>query len=344
MKPTVLVTGGAGYVGSHVCKALWAAGAIPVTYDNLSHGHRRAVNWGPFERGDVADVVRLDAVFKTYRPSAVMHFAAVTSVQESMIDPGKYFANNVANMLVLLDVLRRNEVDRLILSSTAAVYGIPSRLPIDEAHPQNPLSPYGTTKQMCERILRDYADAYGIRSVSLRYFNAAGADPDGEIGEAHDPETHLIPLVLDAALGRRRWVSVFGRTYSTRDGTCERDYVHVSDLASAHVLALRYVQARPGAHAFNLGNGRGATVLEVIRAARRVTRKAIRVRIAEARPGDPPALCADPSRAMAEIGWRPVYADLEVQVRHAWQWHASLHEGRRFALAADEDLGRSAAE
>jgi UDP-glucose-4-epimerase GalE len=313
------------------------SGATPITYDNLSQGHRRAVRWGPFEHGDVADANRLDQVLRTYRPMAVLHFAAIASVQDSVRDPGRYYANNVANMLVLLNALRRHKVDRVIFSSSAAVYGIPSRLPIDEGHPQNPLNPYGTTKQMCERILRDYAGAYGIRSVALRYFNAAGADPEGEIGEHHEPETHLIPLVLDAALGRRAHVDIYGRSYSTRDGTCERDYVHASDLASAHVLALQYILERPGAHSFNLGNGRGATVREVIQTARRVTQRTIRVRQGEARPGDPPALCADPSRAMTEIGWKPVYADLEIQLRHAWRWHTTLHATHRAATAlADE--------
>ena len=321
MRDTVLVIGGAGYIGSHVCKALAAAGVLPVTYDNLSRGHRWAVRWGPLEVGDLADSAALDAVFRRYRPTAVMHFASFIEAGESVADPAPFYANNVANMLPLLQAMRRARVDRIVFSSSAAIFGTPRTVPITENHPVGPISPYGSTKAICETMLRDFAAAYGIGSVSLRYFNAAGADPQGEIGEAHGPETHLIPLVLEVAAGRRPYIGVFGDRYRTRDGTCVRDYVHVADLAGAHLAALRRLDdGDGGAHAYNLGNGSGFTVREVIESARRVTARAIPVRLCDPRPGDPPSLVADASRARAELGWKPAFGDLDIQIAHAWQW------------------------
>src|SRR3546814_104963 len=298
-------------------------------YDNLVHGHRWAVRWGPLEEGELADGERLDAVIQAHRPTAVLHFAAYTAAGESVAEPGKYYANNVYGLLSLLGAMRRARLDRLVFSSTAAVYGTPRHVPIDEQHPQAPINPYGASKMMAERLLADFAAAHGIRSVALRYFNAAGADPAGEIGEAHDPETHLIPIVLEAAAGIRREVAVFGDGYDTRDGTCVRDYVHVADLADAHVLALRWLAGQGGAHAFNLGNGQGFTVREVIEAARRVTGRHIAMRVEGARAGDPATLVADSARACAVLGWRPRRQALDTQLTDAWRWLA----GRRGIVA-----------
>ncbi len=325
MAQTILVTGGAGYIGSHVCKALAKAGFRPVAYDNLIQGHRWAVRWGPLELGELSDGDRLDAVIAAHRPAAVMHFAAHIAAGESVDDPGKYYDNNVSGLLSLLAAMRRGGVDRLVFSSTAAVYGTPRYAPIDEGHPQEPINPYGASKMMAERVLADFAHAHGIRTAALRYFNAAGADPDGEIGEAHDPETHLIPIVLETAAGLRPEVVVFGDRYATADGTCVRDYVHVADLADAHVRALRWLADRTGAHAFNLGNGEGFSVRQVIEAARRVTSRPIRARVEAAREGDPATLVADASHARAVLGWRPRYHSLDTQLSHAWRWLASRH-------------------
>jgi UDP-arabinose 4-epimerase len=321
MQTAILVPGGAGYVGSHVCKALAAAGYLPITYDNLSQGHRWAVRWGPPERGDLADASRLDDVMARHRPAAVMHFAGAIAAGESVVDPAKHYRNNVVGTLTLLEAMCRHRIDRIVFSSTAAIFGDPQYQPIDEAHPQAPINPYGRSKLTCERMLADFARAHGIRSVSLRYFNAAGADPDGELGEAHEPETHLIPLVLDAAAGRRPRIEVFGNEYATPDGTCVRDYIHVCDLAAAHLLALRRMEGGATADAFNLGNGSGFTVLEVIEAAQQVTGQPIPIVVRGPRPGDPASLVADSRRACRELGWRPQFADLSVQIAHAWQWH-----------------------
>jgi len=326
-KPTVLVTGGAGYIGSHACKALARAGYTPVAYDNLVYGHPWAVRWGPLEEGDIADRKRLDAVLEQYRPSAVMHFAAYAYVGESVTDPGKYYRNNVAGTLTLLEAMRDHGVSRLIFSSTCATYGVPLEIPITEAHPQAPINPYGATKWMIERMLADFDTAHGLRSIALRYFNAAGADPDAETGEAHDPETHLIPLVLDAALGRRPEVTVFGDDYDTPDGTCIRDYIHVTDLADAHVLALRALEAGAPSTAYNLGNGQGFSVREVIDRARQVTGRNIPVVIGPRRPGDPPRLVGDATRAMQDLGWQPRYADLDRILETAWAWHQAAPSG-----------------
>lgn len=317
----VLVTGGAGYIGSHACKALAAAGYVPVTYDNLVYGHRSAVRWGPFVHGDILDRAALDAALRTWRPAAVMHFAAFAYVGESVSHPGKYYRNNVAGSLTLLEAMRDADVGKCVFSSTCATYGVPQAMPIAEVHPQNPINPYGASKLMIERMLRDFDTAHSLRSISLRYFNAAGADPAGEIGEAHDPETHLIPLVLDAAAGLRPDVTVFGSDHPTPDGTCIRDYIHVTDLAQAHVLALQALQAGAATTAYNLGNGRGFSVRQVIDAARAVTGRNIPVRMGQQRAGDPPELVGNASRIRAELGWSPQHADLADIFGTAWRWH-----------------------
>ncbi|AHE96948.1 UDP-glucose 4-epimerase [Thioalkalivibrio paradoxus ARh 1] len=317
----MLVTGGAGYIGSHACKALALAGYTPVAYDNLVYGHREAVRWGPLEPGDIADRKRLDAVVAQYQPEAVLHFAAYAYVGESVQDPAKYYRNNVAGTLTLLEALVHHDIRRIVFSSTCATYGVPERTPIDEDHPQQPINPYGASKLMIERMLQDFDAAYGLRSVSLRYFNAAGADPDGEIGEDHDPETHLIPLALQAALGQREALQVFGSDYPTPDGSCIRDYIHVTDLAQAHVLALDYLTRGGATTALNLGTGHGHSVLEVIAAADAVTGRAVPTVLAPRRPGDPPVLTAVADRARQVLGWQPRYTDLATILRHAWNWH-----------------------
>jgi UDP-arabinose 4-epimerase len=316
----ILVTGGAGYIGSHTCKALAQAGVTPVSLDNLVYGHQWAVRWGPLERGDIADRAMLDDVMRRYRPQAVMHFAAYAYVGESVQDPGKYYRNNVAGTLTLLEAMRDHAVGAVVFSSTCATYGCPTALPIREDHPQHPVNPYGASKLMVERMLRDFDAAHGIRSISLRYFNAAGADPAGEIGESHDPETHLIPLLLEAADGRRPALTIYGEDYDTPDGTCIRDYIHVSDLADAHVLALRSLLDGAGTTAFNLGNGEGFSVRQVVERARAVTKKDIRVIIGARRVGDPPVLVADATRALETLGWRPKHTSLDDSLETAWRW------------------------
>lgn len=322
---TVLVTGGAGYIGSHACKALAHAGYLPVSYDSLEHGHAEAVRWGPLEQGNIADRARLDEVITRHRPLAVMHFAAYAYVGESVSDPGKYYRNNVAGSLTLLEALRDHGIAACIFSSTCATYGVPQRLPLTEDHPQQPINPYGASKLMVERMLGDFDAAHGLRSISLRYFNAAGADPEGETGESHDPETHLIPLVLDAAAGTRPSVTVYGSDYDTADGTCIRDYIHVSDLADAHVLAMRALLDGAKTTAYNLGNGAGFSVHEVIDCARRVTGRDIAVAEGARRPGDPAVLVGDAHRIRTELGWSPRLADLEAIIATAWRWHQRSH-------------------
>jgi len=331
-KNTVLVTGGAGYIGSHACKALSAAGFLPVTYDSLVTGHEEAVQWGPLEIGDTKDKNRLTDVIGKYAPSAVMHFAAFIAGGESVADPGKYYDNNIVGSLCLLEAMRDHGLEKMVFSSTAAVYGEPSTPTIAENHPKHPINPYGFSKYAVEVMLNDFAVAHNIRSVALRYFNAAGADPDGEIGEGHDPETHLIPIVLEAAGGRRNKVLIFGDDYATPDGTCIRDYIHVADLADAHVKALSYMDKQPGASAFNLGNGEGFSVREIIDMARRVTSRAIRTEIAPAREGDSAILVADFSLAAAKLGWKPRYTSVEDQVSHAWDWLKKDQDRDRFGF------------
>jgi UDP-arabinose 4-epimerase len=321
MRENILVTGGAGYIGSHVCKALHAAGYAPVTYDNLSSGHDWAVKWGPLERGDILDAPRLNEVFASYKPAAVMHFAALIAVGESVENPAKYYRNNVAGSLSLLEGMREWGVSHFIFSSTAAVYGLPEIVPIPETAKERPINPYGETKLIVERMLRDFSGAYGLNWTALRYFNAAGADPDGEIGEAHDPETHLIPIILEAIQGKRDRVNVFGTDYDTRDGTCVRDYIHVSDLADAHVAALERLRRGGSSGVYNLGNGAGFTVREVIEAAERVTGRAAPVHYGARRPGDPASLIADARRAKDELNWRPRLGSLDDIIGTAWRWH-----------------------
>jgi UDP-arabinose 4-epimerase len=318
---TVLVTGGAGYIGSHTCKLLAKAGLTPVTYDNLVYGHEWAAQWGPLERGDLLDTARLQEVLVRHRPDAVLHFAAYAYVGESVTNPGKYYSNNVVGSLRLLEALVANGVRDIVFSSTCATYGVPEREMIAEDHPQRPVNPYGASKLMVERMLADFGVAHGMRSICLRYFNAAGADEGAQIGEDHDPETHLLPLVLDAATGKRQHVEVFGADYDTPDGTCIRDYVHVLDLARAHILALQRLGTGTSRPAYNLGTGRGHSVLEVIDAVRRVSGREVPVRMSPRRAGDPPRLVANSELAASELGWTPAYTDLDETVRTAWNWH-----------------------
>jgi len=320
---TVLVVGGAGYIGSHMVWLLGRKGVDVVTLDNLSSGHRDAVLHGQFVHGDIADRLVLDKVFSEHNFDAVMHFASFIQVGESVQDPAKYYLNNFTNTLNLLNAMRTHNVGRFIFSSTAAIFGEPEYISIDEAHPKHPINPYGWSKLMVEQALADYDRAYGLKSVSLRYFNAAGAHPDSLIGERHDPETHLIPLILQAASGHRQNITVFGRDYKTPDGTCIRDYIHVLDLAEAHWLALQYLQADGQTTAFNLGNGNGYSVESVIQAARRVTGKAIPVQEGQRREGDPARLVANADEIKLRLGWQPVYADLDTIVAHAWQWECN---------------------
>lgn len=330
----VLVTGGAGYIGSHTCKALAAAGYSPVALDNLVHGHRWAVRWGPLEQADLADRDALEQVLRRHDIGAVVHFAAFAYVGESMADPGKYFRNNVANTLNLLEAMRATNVGRIVFSSTCATYGVPDTVPIAEDHPQRPVNPYGEAKLFIERALHWHGVAHGLRWMALRYFNAAGADPDGEIGEDHDPETHLIPLAIETALGRRRELQVMGTDYPTRDGTAIRDYIHVTDLADAHVRALRHLEANGASCALNLGTGRGYSVREVIAMVERVGGRPVNARNAPRRAGDPPALVAAPGRARELLGWEPRWSTLETIVQTAYRWHRARAPGVEQRAAA----------
>ena len=328
MGKAVLVTGGAGYIGSHACKALARAGYAPVVLDNLVYGHREAVRWGPLVEGDVADHPLLRDTFARFGIEAVMHFAAFAYVGESMTRPELYFRNNVVNSLGLLEAMREAGVARLVFSSSCATYGVPDSMPIREDMPQRPVNPYGESKLMVERMLHWQGAAHGLQHVSLRYFNAAGADPEGETGEHHEPETHLIPLILDAALGRRPQIDVYGTDYPTPDGSAVRDYIHVTDLAEAHVLALRHLERGGASTALNLATGAGHSVREVIAAAERVTGRRIPRRETARRPGDPPALVAEAARARDVLGWAPAHSDLDTIIATAWAWHR-----RRFAAA-----------
>ncbi|TXI37280.1 MAG: UDP-glucose 4-epimerase GalE [Methylophilus methylotrophus] len=316
----VLVVGGAGYIGSHMVKMLLDSGHDVITLDNLSSGHRDAVLGGVFVEGDLADVDCLDKVFAEHKPEAVMHFASFIQVGESVRKPDIYYRNNVTNTLNLLDTMLQFDVKKFIFSSTAAVFGEPDYVPIDEMHPNRPLNPYGRSKLMIEQVLADYDKAFDFRSVCLRYFNAAGAAPDGQLGERHDPETHLIPLILQAASGRRENIQVFGRDYETPDGTCIRDYIHIVDLCSAHLAALEYLVNGGKSDRFNLGNGAGFSVQEVLDAVQKVSGKAVKVIDGPRREGDPARLVADSKRARSILNWKPVYTDLETIVLHAWQW------------------------
>jgi UDP-glucose-4-epimerase GalE len=319
----ILVTGGAGYIGSHTAKALAMAGYEPVVLDNLSSGHRSAVKWGALVEGDVGNEALVKSTIERYRISAVIHFAANAYVGESMESPRKYFHNNVANSLKLLSAIIDCGVDRIVFSSSCATYGIPRVLPIREHHRQEPVNPYGESKRFIERTLGWYAQAHGLRSVSLRYFNAAGADPDGEIGECHNPETHLIPLAIAAALGGHAPLMIFGHDYPTADGTAVRDYIHVCDLADAHVRALNYLIRNGGSTAINLGTGRGYSVREVQNAVARISGKTVPSQVHPRRPGDPAILVANADKARRLLRWDPRYTDPVEIIETAWRWHCS---------------------
>ena len=313
----ILVTGGAGYIGSHTCKALAAEGFTPIVFDNLVLGHRDAVRWGPLVEADILDEAAVAQALRKYAVEAVIHFAAFAYVGESVHEPAKYYRNNVAGTLSLLDACRREGVEMFVFSSSCATYGIPEALPITEAAPQRPVNPYGRTKLVVEQMLADYAHAYGSRYMALRYFNAAGADPEGELGEKHDPETHLIPLALMAVAGRTDTLEVFGDDYDTPDGTCIRDYIHVTDLARAHVLALRHLLDGGDSLALNLGSGTGTSIREVIGAVERVARRKVPHAVKPRRPGDPPVLYADPHLAKELLGFETELSDIDTIVRTA---------------------------
>lgn len=320
----VLVSGGAGYIGSHMVKRLLSQSIDVVVVDDLSGGHREAVGGTELIEADIGDQEGITQVLRQRRFDAIMHFASFIQVGESVSDPAKYYRNNLTGTLSLLDAAVACGVNHFVFSSSAAIFGEPQYTPIDENHPTQPLSPYGFSKLAVERILADYDRSYGLHSVCLRYFNAAGADPAGKLGERHEPETHLIPLVLQAASGRRPAVSVFGQDYPTPDGTCVRDYIHVMDLCDAHLLALKHLERTDRSAAFNLGNGSGFSVSEVIRAVEKVTGRSVPVELAGRRAGDPAVLVADSKKAMAELGWRPKYNALETIVSHAWQWEQRM--------------------
>lgn len=319
----VLVTGGAGYIGSHACKALAAGGFLPITVDSLVYGHEWAVKWGPLIRGDIQDRSVLDRAFTSYNPAAVLHFAAFAYVGESVTAPDKYYRNNVSGSISLLDAMRVHGCRHLVFSSTCATYGIPQQIPVAEDHAQRPINPYGWSKVMIEQIIRDYDRAYGIRYACLRYFNAAGADPEGEIGEEHEPETHLIPLLIQAALGQRPYVEIFGSDYPTADGTAIRDYIHVSDLATVHVHALRHLLSGGESVFANVGTGRGHSVNDVRQAVEAVTGCRVPTRLSPRRAGDPSILVAEPARACATFGWTPTWLDVGEIVASAVRWHQS---------------------
>ena len=317
---TVLVVGGAGYIGSHMAKMLALSGHVVLILDNISTGFRDAVRYGRLIEGDLADQSLLNWVFTNNDIAAVLHFAALSQVGESMREPSRYYRNNVSNTQNLLDAMLQHGVKHFIFSSTAAIFGEPTARLLDEQHQQRPINPYGRSKRMVEEMLLDYGAAYGLRSVSLRYFNAAGADPDGELGERHDPESHLIPLVLQTALGYRDRIAIYGNDCPTHDGTCIRDYIHVWDLCSAHLLALNYLLAGGQSDAFNLGNGIGFSVREVIDSARRVTGQNIPIIVQDRRPGDPAILVADGQKARRDLGWEPLFTELDEIIAHAWKW------------------------
>ncbi len=322
----VLVTGGAGYIGSHTAKALAKAGHEPLVLDNFSSGHRWAVKWGKLLEWDLAATQMLPQFLENERVGAVLHFAASLLVGESVRNPRKYYWNNIVNTLNLLDALQTADVQRIVFSSSAAVYGDPKQVPIPESHSKEPVNPYGETKLAMERALQWYGNAYGIKWVALRYFNAAGADPDGDLGECHDPETHLIPLVVQAALGKRPPVEIYGTDYPTPDGTAIRDYIHVTDLADAHVRALDYLVQGGESRALNLGTGQGNSVREVINVAAKISSRGVPFREGPRRAGDPPVLVADASLAGRTLGWKPERSDVETIIRSAWNWHAKIHK------------------
>lgn len=317
----ILVTGGAGYIGSHTCKALATIGLIPVTYDNLSTGHKQAVKWGPLVIGDLRDRKQLDLAFKQYKPKGVLHFAASALVIESMTNPGKYYDNNVSGSISLLEAMIENHVPHLVFSSTCATYGHPQFSPITEDHPQNPINPYGRSKLMVEQIIRDFENVHNLHSVCLRYFNAAGADHESEIGEDHTPETHILPSAIEAALRKRKELVVYGTDFPTQDGSAVRDYIHVEDLAKAHVSALQWLFTNNRSTCINLGTGVGSTVLEILRAVEAISKTKIEVRFEKKREGEPSHLIADNKKAKELIDWTPQRSSLSQLVETAWKWH-----------------------
>ncbi|SKA15113.1 UDP-L-arabinose 4-epimerase [Enhydrobacter aerosaccus] len=328
----VLVAGGAGYIGSHTCKALAEAGHTPIVYDSFHTGHDWAVRWGPLEHGDINDGAGLSAAIRKHRPEAVINFAALAYVGESNTEPTKYYRSNVGGMITLLETMRAHDIGTMVFSSSCATYGVPAHLPIVESTRQDPINPYGRSKRMGEEILRDACAAHGLAAIALRYFNAAGADADGDLGEEHDPETHLIPLVLQAASGVRSHISIFGTDYETQDGTCVRDYVHVADLAAAHVAALSVCQ-KGQFGAYNLGTGQGASINQVIERAREITGRPIKAVAEGRRPGDPPVLVADASLARTALQWTPTQSGLDNVIETAWRWMSDYRERRIEAKA-----------
>ena len=324
----ILVTGGAGYIGSHACKALKAAGYTPVTFDNLITGWQDAVRFGPFEQGDLLDPARLREVFARWKPAAVMHFAALSQVGESMQQPGVYWRNNVQGSLNLIEAAVESGCKQFVFSSTCATYGDQDNVVLDENSEQHPINAYGASKRAIEDILRDFDAAHGLKHVIFRYFNVAGADPEGEVGEFHQPETHLVPLLLDAIDGKRDALTIFGTDYDTPDGTCIRDYVHVCDLVDAHVLGLNWLEQGKGSRVFNLGTGTGFSVREVMDQSRAVTNRRVPYTEGDRRPGDCTRLVSGSTRAKAELGWTPSRSTMETMIRDAWRWHQSGHYDR----------------
>ena len=316
----ILVVGGAGYIGSHMVKQLSKSGTDVITLDNLSCGYKDAVKYGELIEGNLGDTDILDQIFSEHHIDAVMHFAAFIEVGESVANPAKYYHNNVSNTQILLDAMVRHDIEHFIFSSTAAIFGEPEYTPIDETHKKQPINPYGRSKLMVEQILEDYDSAYGLKSTCLRYFNAAGADPEGELGERHNPESHLVPLILQAASGRRENIKIFGQDYATDDGTCVRDYVHINDLCEAHLLALKRMQDKGESARYNLGNGKGFSVRQVIDTTKAVTGKDFTVIEDARRPGDPAVLVADATRARNELGWKPRFDQLDTIIETAWRW------------------------
>ncbi len=322
----ILITGGAGYIGSHVNRLLNSKGFRTLVFDNFVTGHRRFVQWGQLVHGDLRDSAQVEELFNRYPIGSVMHFAAFAYVGESMASPAKYYRNNLLSTINLLDAMVRHGVDGLVFSSSCATYGQSTEIPIKEDHPQQPLNPYGQSKLMDEVIIKDYCRAYGLNAVALRYFNAAGAGIDAVIGEWHEPEPHLIPIVLDVALGKRQYVDIYGDDYSSPDGTCIRDYIHVQDIAEAHLKALLHLDKVKGWEVFNLGNGNGYSVRQVIAAAERVSGRAIASRVCERRPGDPVCLVGSSAKAREVLGWKPGFAEIDTIVETAWRWQTRLNE------------------
>jgi len=338
MAETILVTGGAGYIGSQTCKALAKAGFIPVVYDNLSTGHAYAVKWGPFVEGDLNDAAKLSETMASYKPKAVLHFAGSALVVESMQQPAKYYRNNLATTLTLLEAMHEHNVQNILFSSSCATYGHPQFNPITEEHPQLPVSPYGRTKLMAEQMIADFSAAHRLKWVFLRYFNAAGADLETQIGENHTPETHLVPSIIRAALGLTPEITVYGTDFPTPDGSAIRDYIHVQDLADAHVLALKYLLDNQPSAAINLGTGKGSSVLEIIHAVQKFCKTPFSVRLEARRPGEPSTLTADNQKAKKLLGWQPIHSEVPILIESAWKWHQLLLQNAKILKGAMQRL------